>query len=217
MTATIKVDLFADVVCPWCLIGSARLDAAVADLPGDVQVDIENHPFLLDPNTPAEGVNTRERLEEKYGRAPEEMWSRLETEAKASGVPLDPRKQEMTYPTTAAHTLIRHARGTGQQHALATAVAEAYFLEAENIADLNVLARLAQEFGLDPEAAIAVMTDREALTTTARTALWAAEQGINGVPFFVFGGKYALSGCQPQDAFSQAFETALADEEVMAG
>jgi len=74
MSRIIKVELFTDIVCPWCLIGSARLDKAIAALPGEVTVDVENHPFYLDPNTPPEGYDVGEMLKRKYGREPKEMW-----------------------------------------------------------------------------------------------------------------------------------------------
>src|SRR5690606_16358426 len=67
MSKSIRIDLFTDVVCPWCLIGTARLDQALATLPDDVAVEVLHHPFLLDPTTPEEGQNTRERLAAKYG------------------------------------------------------------------------------------------------------------------------------------------------------
>ena len=70
MPRTLKVDLFTDIVCPWCLIGSARLDKAIAALPADVTVDVENHPFYLDPNTPPDGYDVGEMLQQKYGREP---------------------------------------------------------------------------------------------------------------------------------------------------
>ena len=76
----IKIDVWTDVVCPWCLIGSARLDTAIAELPDDVSVEVENHPFYLDPNTPPEGYDVGEMLKSKYGREPSEMWARPQEE-----------------------------------------------------------------------------------------------------------------------------------------
>ena len=78
MARTLKIDLFTDTVCPWCLIGATRLDQAVAKLPADVTVDIENHPFYLDPTTPPEGYDVGEMLRTKYGREPQEIWARAE-------------------------------------------------------------------------------------------------------------------------------------------
>src|SRR5215217_308153 len=89
MTKLLKIDVFTDVVCPWCLVGSARLDKAVAALSDDVDVVIENHPFYLDPNTPAEGVIVADMLREKYGKDPKEMWERVEIDTSLPGLALD--------------------------------------------------------------------------------------------------------------------------------
>ena len=97
MPRTIKVDLFTDTVCPWCLVGSERLDQAIAALPPDVTVEVENHPFYLNPNTPEEGVVVADMLREKYGRDPKEMWARVEGEAKASGIDLDLSQQPLSF------------------------------------------------------------------------------------------------------------------------
>ena len=125
MTRKIKVDVFTDTVCPWCLVGSVRLDKAIAALPADVEVEVENHPFYLNPDTPAEGIVVADMLREKYGRDPKEMWARVEGEAHTSGIPLDLSKQPRSYPTQKGHTLVRLAKAKGTQHALANAIADA--------------------------------------------------------------------------------------------
>ncbi|HEY9010193.1 MAG TPA: DsbA family oxidoreductase [Devosia sp.] len=209
MNHKIKVDLFTDTVCPWCLVGSARLDQAIAALPADVEVEVENHPFYLDPNTPAEGVVVADMLRRKYGRDPREIWARVEGEARKSGIDLDLSQQPRSYPTQKGHTLVRFAKAKGTQHALANAIAWAYFMEHRQINDDEVLADIAVEHGYSREEALQVMRDPEALGETHDLAVAAAQQGIHGVPFFVFDGKFALSGCQPQEMFARAFEVAL--------
>ncbi len=209
MTRKLKIDVFTDTVCPWCLIGSVRLDKAIAALPPDVEVDVENHPFYLDPNTPPEGYVVADMLRAKYGRDPKEIWARAEREAKASGIDLDLSQQPPTYPTAKGHTVVRLARVKGTQHALANAIAEAYFLEHRQINDDQVLAEIASRFGYSREEAMQVLNDPDALGTTHDLAIAAAQQGINGVPFFVFNQQYAMSGCQPQEVFGQVLENVL--------
>lgn len=209
MSRTIKVDLFTDTVCPWCLVGSARLDQAIAALPEGVTVEVENHPFYLDPNTPAEGVVVADMLREKYGRDPREMWARVEGEARKSGIDLDLSQQPRSYPTQKGHTLVRLAKPKGTQHALANAIAWAYFMDHKLINDDEVLADIAVQHGYSREEALQVMRDPEALGETHDLAVAAAQQGIQGVPFFIFNGQFALSGCQPQEVFARAFEAAL--------
>ncbi|WP_108397941.1 DsbA family oxidoreductase [Devosia submarina] len=204
MTKQLKIDVFTDVVCPWCVVGSARLDAAVAKLADDIDVIIENHPFYLDPNTPPEGVVVADMLRERYGNEPSEMWARVEGEARKAGVELDLSKQPRMFPTKKAHTITRLAKPLGIQHELANAIANAYFLEHRQINDDNVLADIAVEFGFDRGDALDAMNDEHELAITEQLANDAAAQGIRGVPFFVFGEKYALSGAQPAEVFDRA-------------
>ena len=204
MTRQLKIDVFTDVVCPWCVVGSARLDAAIAKLPDDIDVVIENHPFYLDPNTPAEGVIVADMLRERYGKEPSEMWTRVEGEARKAGVDLDLSKQPRMFPTKKAHTITRLAKPFGIQHELANAIANAYFLDHRQINDDNVLADIAVEFGFDRGDALDAMNDEHELAITEQLANAAAAQGIRGVPFFVFGEKFAISGAQPAEVFDRA-------------
>jgi predicted DsbA family dithiol-disulfide isomerase len=211
MTKLLKIDVFTDVVCPWCLVGSARLDKAIAALPPDIEVDVENHPFYLDPTTPAEGVVVADMLRERYHRDPKEMWARVEAEASKTGIALDLSQQPRMFPTAKAHTLTRLARPLGTQHQLANAIASAYFLDRRQINDDEVLADLAAAHGFARAEALRLINDPRELALTERLAHEAAEQGINGVPFFVFGNRYAMSGAQPQEVFAMAFDKTLAE------
>lgn len=215
MNREIKVDVFTDVVCPWCLVGSVRLDKALAGLPEGVTVTVQNHPFYLDPTTPPEGVDVAEMLATKYGRDPREMWARVESEAAASGIALDLSQQPRLFPTAKAHTIVRLLAGRSEQHALANRIAEAYFLEHRLINEDDVLVELAAPFGLTREAVLAALHDPIELVETAQLAEAAARQGITGVPFFVFNEKFALSGCQPEHVFGKALEMALEEENAL--
>ncbi len=204
MSKILKIDVFTDVVCPWCLVGSARLDMALAALPDDIEVVVENHPFYLDPSVPPEGVDVGEMLRAKYGKDPREMWARVEGEAQKAGIELDLSKQPRMFNTAKAHTITRLAKPLGIQHELANAIAEAYFLEHRQINDDNVLADIAVTFGYDRGNALDAMNDENELAITEQLATDAAQQGIRGVPFFIFGEKYALSGAQPAEVFDKA-------------
>ena len=211
MARMLKIDVFTDVVCPWCLVGSARLDAALTNVPDDVDVVIENHPFYLDPTVPPEGVDVGEMLREKYGRDPKEMWERVETEAKKAGITLDLSQQPRMFNTAKAHTITRLSKANGNQHELANAIANAYFLDHRQINDDNVLADIAAEFGWDRGDALDIMNDADELATTEQLATSAAQQGIRGVPFFVFAEKYALSGAQPDEVFTEALNKTISE------
>ena len=212
--ASLKIDLWTDVVCPWCLVGSERLDQAIAKLPAGTIVDVENHPFYLDPETPPEGYDVAEMLRAKYHREPRQMQERVEAEARKAGLPLDLTKQPRSYPTKKAHTLTRLARTRGTQHALANAIAAAYFLEHRLINEDAVLAEIATHRGFTRDEALAIICDENALAETEMLAQSAAQSGISGVPFFILAGKYGLSGAQPQEVFDMALAQVLAESEA---
>lgn len=207
----LSIDVVSDVICPWCLIGSRRLDRALAELP-DVKVELAFHPFLLDPKTPVDGKDLRAFLRAKYGD-PEPMFRRVESVAKEDGVPLDFSKVTRAPSTVKAHTLIRHAaeKGPSAQHALAKALFGAYFLEGLDVGDDEVLARLAAGVGFKEAEARALIGDSAELATTREQATAWSQRGVSGVPFVIFGKKLAVSGAQPVALFKQALERAAAE------
>lgn len=197
-----EIDVFSDVVCPWCLIGTARLERVLADMKRDAVIRF--HPFLLRPDTPSEGIDIHRDLRRKYGASLDQIWERLHAMAKEMGIALDLSKQPRTYPTVRAHTLIRHASEKGTQRALARALFDAYFLDAKNISDVEVLVTVAEKHGFTADEARALLADDAELEATRREANEAGELGIRGVPLFVFDGKVAISGAQPESAFREA-------------
>ena len=207
----LQVDVFDDPACPWCLVGLKRLDNAVAALPDDVDVTIVHHPFLLDPKASEQGEDIVEMLTRKYGQPPFEAWDRLEAEGKKAGLDLDMRKQKMRAWSQPALTLIAAAADKGTQHELAVALGRENYLEARNIADIDVLADIASRHGFITDEARAIAGDRTRYADIVAMAQDAARQGITGVPFFIFAGKYALSGAQPQEVFAEAFALALGE------
>jgi predicted DsbA family dithiol-disulfide isomerase len=209
MTASITIDLFSDIVCPWCFIGSTRLEQTLATLQGEVEAEVCYHPFLLDPNLPKAGISVPEMLRTKYGADPKQLWARPEAAAKESGVALDLSLQPIMYPTDAAHTLLRHAHAKGTQRALATAFFRSYFLEAKNISDESLLARIAADHGFSHAEALELATSKIELELTREEALSAAQGGIRGVPFFIFDGRLAVSGAQTVAVLTAAIRQAV--------
>ncbi|WP_394838152.1 DsbA family oxidoreductase [Pendulispora rubella] len=203
--AQLEIDLFSDIVCPWCFIGSHRLDQVLAS-EGDVVVNYRT--FMLDPTVPPEGESIRDRLRRKYGVEPERAFATVTAAARESGLDLDPSKQPKIYRTESAHTLLRHAAAKGTQRALARALFEAHFVEVKNISDIDTLAGIATRHGFDADEAVRLLRDPEERTLTHEEARHASEGGINGVPFFVFDGKLAVSGAQPADVLRAAIARA---------
>jgi predicted DsbA family dithiol-disulfide isomerase len=202
----LTIDLWTDIVCPWCFIGVERLGNVLAGTSADVQV--RHHPFQLDPSTPAEGRNIREWLEKRYGRDPAPMWKTVEAAAAESGLALDLSRQPMAYPTLAAHTVIAHAPTPRDSHALARALFRAYFIDAKNIADPSVLAAIAEPHGIPADLATTLATSPEDLDATRTQVAQARRLGIQGVPYFLFDERLAVSGAQPEAILRRAIEQA---------
>jgi len=207
----LDIDIVSDVICPWCFIGSRRLEQALAPPPEGVEVGVTYRPFLLDPSTPKEGADLRERLRAKYGADPEKMFASVEAAARSSGIPLDFSKVRRTPSTIAAHTLMRHAIDKGTQAALARALFEGYFLEGRDIGDGDVLAAIAGAHGFEAAEAIRIVRDEGELARTREEAGEAAASGVRGVPFFVLGGRRAVSGAQSVEVLRGAIGRAIAE------
>lgn len=206
---TLTIDVVSDVMCPWCYIGARRLADALAGMP-DVQATVRHVPFLLDPSTPEGGVDLRARLQAKYRMDPAQMFAQVERAARESGIALDFSRVRRSFPTAAAHTLLRHAEAKGTQRALLDALYARYFLEGGDVGSPEALAEVASAHGFTRDEALRLATDPAELDATRREAAAVAAQGITGVPFFIFDDRLAASGAQPVEVLRGAIERALA-------
>jgi predicted DsbA family dithiol-disulfide isomerase len=208
-----KVEVFSDVVCPWCSIGKRRFEAALQEFAHAGEIEVVWRAYELDPQAPAErqGDNT-ERLARKYGMSREQAaaaQARLTGAAAAEGLDFH---FERVRPgnTFDAHRLLHYARevGPGMQDALKERLFRAYFTDGAAIGDQETLVRLAGEVGLDQrECAEIVAGDRYASEVRAdeREAL---ELGVTGVPFFVVDGKFGIPGAQDAETILNVLERA---------
>jgi predicted DsbA family dithiol-disulfide isomerase len=207
----VAIDLFTDIVCPWCFLGNERLERVLAT--SGQPAEVSHHPFLLDPNTPPEGKDISAMLRQKYGVDPKQVWGRLEAEARKSGIEVDLSKVRYSYPTIRAHTLVRLAAAKGTQRALVRDLFRANFLEARNISDLGVLTEIAVRHGFDADEVAGLLTDERELTTTRRDAGEASANGITGVPFYVLDQRYAISGAQQEEVLRSAIARAAEEHD----
>ncbi|WP_088704703.1 DsbA family protein [Rhizobium sp. R693] len=206
----LKIELYTEITCPWCIIGQHRLDKVLAERFSGLVADIRHHPVLLLPDAPAAGVYIPDLLRSRYGAAdPKAAFARPEGAARASGLDLDLSRQAWAYPTQAAHALILAARERGTQHRLAVAISEAYFLEAKNIADTDVLADIAIDYGFDRAEARAIALDPAQHERVEQEAARSAVAGVHSVPHFVFVGRVAISGGRSEDEIAAAVEDAI--------
>ena len=184
----LKIDLYSDPICPWCIIGAHRLDKVLRERFPDLDVDLEHVPFELHPDAPPEGF----RIADYFGRKgipdPKIAFARPEAEARASGLDLNLNKQLFGYRTVDAHTLLRHARKRGTQHDLSMALMDANFHAARNISNKDVLAEIAAQHGFTVEEAHAILADPAEQAETERLTAASRAKGIRSVPTFDIGG-----------------------------
>ena len=205
----IEIDVYSDIVCPWCFIGTRRLEQVVDALAGE-PVTIRHRPFVLNPEAPREGIDLHRMLAERYRTDPAQMFARVESVAREAGIPLDLSRQRMTYSTVSAHTLLRHALEKGTQRGLLDALFRAYFLDARNISDPAVLAEAAHDHGFTAEEVERLAADEMEAARTRREVEDAARSGVRGVPLFIFNRKLVLSGAQPPEVLRDAIAKARA-------
>lgn len=208
---SLTIDIYSDVVCPWCFIGARRLRTVLEELAGEVRAEVRHHPFMLNPGAPAGGVDLRAQLAERYGADPTPMFARVEAVAREAGIPLDLSLQRYTYDTTAAHTLLRHAAAKRTQAGLADDLFAAYFLDARDVSDPSVLADVAGKHGFTRDEVRHLVGDPAEAALTRLEAADAARNGVRGVPLFILNGRLPLSGAQSADAFRQAIRRAIAE------
>ena len=204
-----QIVIFDDPVCPWCLLGLHRLDRAIERAGLQNQLDIVHQAFLLDPSTPAEGEDVVEMLERKYGRKPDEMWDRIEGEARSSGLELDMRKQTWRVPSQKAQVLIQLARGLTVQHAIAVDLGHACYLEGRDISDDDVLVEIGTRHGLAEEVVRTAIGVPENLQAVEKMAQEAVAIGVSAVPVFLFDQHFSANGAQPDAFFDAALKKML--------
>lgn len=205
----VNVDVWSDIMCPFCYIGDTLLAQAIEKFAHPVE--IRYHSYQLMPELPADHASDLNELLEKRRGFPraqaEAMNAQVSARAAQIGLTYHMDKAQAVN-TKAAHRLAHFAKSQGRQHDMIVRLFRAYFTDGLNVGDFEVLAGLAADLGLDrAEALEALESDAYAEDFEADVA-HAHQLGITGVPFFVFDGKYAVSGAQPIDAFLQALDTA---------
>jgi predicted DsbA family dithiol-disulfide isomerase len=201
-----RVEIWSDIICPWCYIGKARFEAALAGFEHRDEVEVAYRSFELDPSR--EGVEpVEEMLAQRYGPQASEMEQRVAALAQGEG--LGYRTDRYVGNTFDVHRLLHLAREHGVEHELITALFRANFAEARSLFTGDTLLDLAVEVGLDSEEARRVLQDPTAYADAVRAEeREAAQLGATGVPFFVLDRRLGVSGGQSVDVFTQALRQA---------
>lgn len=214
----LTVDIVSDVMCPWCYVGKKRLEAALASLDADIEVELNWRPFQLDPTLPKEGKDRRRYLEEKFGgpdRA-RQAYAAIREAGVAEGIPFDFDAIKVSSNTLDAHRLIRWAAsaGTGAQDKVVERLFRMYFVEGRNIGDNVNLLEAAREAGMDEPVVRALLDsdkDRREVTDEIATA---QHMGVTGVPCFILDQRYAVMGAQSSQALARALNELAAQKQA---
>lgn len=200
----IRLDIFSDPVCPWCLIGKANLDRALEAHP-EHPFSIQWHPFQLNPSMPAGGVDKRDYLANAFGSEARlnEVHQRLADTARKAGLDLDPDKPKRLPNTLNAHRLIHWAGLEGWQTAAVSALFRAYWHEGRDIGDMSVLADVAAQVGMDRAAVLRLLASGADADDIAARDLDARDKGVSAVPTFLIAQQYVISGAQPPEAWAE--------------
>jgi predicted DsbA family dithiol-disulfide isomerase len=209
-----QVEVWSDVVCPWCFIGKRRLETALSRFAHADSVEVVWRSFQLDPSVPEGQTHpTLPALAAKYGRSVEEMRGQL---AHVEGVAADEGLEYHLAEAESGNTLLAHqllhlATERGLGGVVKERLLHAYFEEQRSVFDVDALVELGAEAGLDAEEVRAALTDRRYLPAVAEDTATARALGATGVPFFVVDRTYGAAGAQPADVLLQLLERAWAD------
>ena len=204
MTDAIKLDIMSDPICPWCYIGKAHLDRALEAHPNHPFV-IEWHPFQLNPDMPAEGMDRRAYLEAKFGGKDGAVraYAPVVEHAEKAGLKIDFEGMKRTPNTLNAHRLIHWAGIEGKQTAAVSALFKAYFVDARDIGDPEVLADIADTVDMDASVVLRLLgTDADREDIAARDA-HSRSMGVNSVPTFIVAQQHAVPGAQPPELWAR--------------
>lgn len=206
-----RIEIWADVVCPWCYIGKRRLERALASFEHRDEVEVVYRSYELDPFAPEVGTETTVQvLGRKFGKdeaATREMMAGVDGLAAAEGLSFG-YADALHARTLTAHRLLHLARAEGRQHALFEEVLAAYFTRGESVGDHDVLRRAAAAAGLDADRVEQVLGGDEFRDEVMADVAQARAYGSSGVPFFVLDGRFGISGAQPTELFEQALTQA---------
>jgi predicted DsbA family dithiol-disulfide isomerase len=207
----LTIDVFSDVICPWCFIGKRRLEKAIAALDGSHEIRVRWLPFQLNPQMPKEGIERKTYRIQKFG-----SWERsMELDAKviavgaAEGIDFAFDRIERTPNTLDAHRLIWLADEQNIQDAVVERLFLAYFTEGRDISSRNVLLDVVAEAGLDRSKAETVLNGDEGSLAIKESSERARQIPVEGVPFFIVDGEIGLPGAQPPEMFLEVFGQAI--------
>jgi predicted DsbA family dithiol-disulfide isomerase len=212
--ANLKIDFVSDVVCPWCAVGLKSLEKALANIGGDVTVDMHFQPFELNPQMAPEGEDVGEHLARKYGSTPEQMAQNQEAIRQRGadvGFTFNMDKRKRIVNTFDAHRLLHWAALQGRQPELKQALLAAYFTDGRDVSSRDVLVDVATQVGLDPVEARHVLAEGRYAQDVRAQEQFYQSQGVSAVPSVIINDRYLIQGGQPPEVFEQTLRKIAAE------
>ena len=203
-----KVEIYADVACPWCYIGKHRFERALAAFPGGDAVEVVYRPFQLDPDAPTEATSHRAWLDERHGPEYSGMDARVAQLGLAEGITFD-FDRALHVNTLAAHRLLAHALAEGgpaAQRSVAEALFAARYSTGGDVGDPAKLARIAEQAGLDRAAAEAYLASGAGAADVLAQIDAARDLGVKAVPTYIFDGRFAVESAHETSTFLQVLD-----------
>jgi predicted DsbA family dithiol-disulfide isomerase len=203
----LKIDVYADIACPWCYIGEKRLEQALSMRP-DLNAELQWRPFQLRPEMPKEGVAWSDFEVQKFGghEKAQQIFARVTSTGAEDGIDFRFDKIPVAPNTQDAHRLVLFAREHGREWEAVTALFAAYFTEGRTVGELDTLVAIGKEIGLDAGAVRDYLLSDLNADAVTESQEEANSVGVEGVPFYVFDERYALSGAQPLETFLWALD-----------
>ena len=200
----VKLDILSDPICPWCYIGKTNLDRALSKV-GDHPFEIEWHPFQLNPTMPPEGMGRREYLEDKFGgkEGAVKAYAPVVQHAENVGLKIDFEGMKRTPNTINAHRLIHWAGLEGFQGFVVQRLFEAYFRDARDIGDVEVLADIADGTGMDAAVVARLLASDSDIQDIQNRDKHSREMGVSSVPTFIIANQHAVPGAQPPEVWEK--------------
>jgi predicted DsbA family dithiol-disulfide isomerase len=210
-----QIEIWSDVVCPWCYIGKRRLERALGEFEHADEVEVSWRSFQLNPDAPEKAVPTLDYLAQRFGPQAQAMTARVAELGQQEGLTLD-FGSSLTVNTLEAHRLLHLAADLGIGDAAKERLLRAHFTEGADLSDPETLTRLMAEAGADEARVREVLAGTEYADAVQADIEQARRLGATGVPFFVIDRKYGISGAQAPETFLHALRTAYAAEEAPA-
>ncbi|TGN20885.1 DsbA family oxidoreductase [Leptospira idonii] len=215
----LKIDIVSDVVCPWCYVGKRKLEIALEKLKDKVNPEIQWRPYQLNPELPGEGVPYREHLVQKFGneRGLDAAWERIMKIGIDIGIPFHFEKIEKAPNTLRLHTFVSLMKDPSKQGQMVDALFQAHFVSGADLTDKTVVWNIVKEFISDESIFLDVWEKGMGTADITQEISYYRQNGVSGVPYYIFQGKYAVSGAQNPEVFVDVIETILREDEGSAG